>query len=104
MSDPNWPVCSVNPQYDTNNWGIGPYADPGSPWLAATPGAVRYELQQLYSRWPSNKLVGVSDFSLCKKVLKCLQYISEYGFCEPFENDRSVLFQITEDVDRTSKQ
>ena len=43
-SDPNWPVCSVTSQYDTNNWGIGPYADPGSPWLVASPGFVRYEL------------------------------------------------------------
>ena len=63
-SDPNWPVCSISPQYDTNNWGIGPYADPGSPWLAATPGFVRYELQQLHSRWPTNKLVRLLFFNL----------------------------------------
>ena len=32
-----------------------------------------------------------------------LQYISEFGFTEPFENERKTLAQIKEDVGRTSK-
>lgn len=36
-------------------------------------------------------------------VLISGQYISEFGFVEPFEEDRTELFRITEDVTRTSE-
>lgn len=61
MSDPNWPTCSVSAQYDVNGWSIGPLADPGSSGLAAVPGAVRYELGQINTRWPTNKMVIVKS-------------------------------------------
>lgn len=33
-----------------------------------------------------------------------VQYISEFGFSEPFENERTELFQVMEDSARTSKR
>lgn len=37
------------------------------------------------------------------KQIPRFQYISEFGFVEPFEALRTELFRITEDVTRTSK-
>ncbi|KAK0443127.1 glycoside hydrolase superfamily [Desarmillaria tabescens] len=85
-SHPLWPVCNEPVLFDSDyGWAIGPAADPLATWLQATPVAVRTLLKGLHSRWPSNKL-----------------YVSEFGFAEPYENEKTDLSQIKEDVDRTN--
>jgi len=86
ISDPNWPGCNVLYEYDSNfGWPAGNAADPGSNWLQGTPLTLRYALKQIQQRWPTKKI-----------------YISEYGFTEPFEGQRTDLFRILDDTDRTN--
>ncbi|EPQ51427.1 glycoside hydrolase [Gloeophyllum trabeum ATCC 11539] len=86
MTDPNWPQCNQLVQYDVNGWSVGPNPDPDSTsWLQSTPQNLRYSLQQLQARWPTTKI-----------------YISEFGFDEPYEANRTDLYLITEDVTRTN--
>ncbi|KDQ55531.1 glycoside hydrolase family 1 protein [Jaapia argillacea MUCL 33604] len=87
MSDPLWPACNSIEFYDSNaGWALGPSADPQEDsWLEATPQTLRYSLQQLHERWPTNKM-----------------YISEFGFAEPYEAERKDMFRITEDSTRTN--
>ncbi|KAK0443328.1 glycoside hydrolase superfamily [Desarmillaria tabescens] len=81
-----WPVCNEPVLFDSDyGWAIGPAADPLATWLQATPVTVRTLLKDLHSRWPSNTL-----------------YVSEFGFAEPFENEKTDLSQIKEDVDRAT--
>ncbi|KAK0451444.1 glycoside hydrolase superfamily [Desarmillaria tabescens] len=85
-SHPLWPVCNEPVLFDSDyGWAIGPAADPLATWLQATPVAVGTLLKDLHSRWPSNKL-----------------YVSEFGFAGPYENEKTDLSQIKEDVDRTN--
>ncbi|KAK0183683.1 glycoside hydrolase family 1 protein, partial [Armillaria mellea] len=85
-SDPLWPVCNEPVLFDSDyGWAVGPAADPLATWLQATPVALRTLLKDIHSRWPSNKL-----------------YVSEFGFAEPNENEKTDLSQIKEDVDRTN--
>ncbi|KAF5370941.1 hypothetical protein D9615_009790 [Tricholomella constricta] len=73
--------------FDSNaGWAAGPSPDPLSEaWLQATPNFLRESLRELQKRWPTKKM-----------------YISEFGFVEPFEAQRTELFRITEDVTRTN--
>lgn len=86
-SHPLWPECHDIRKFDSmGGWAGGPEPDPLSEaWLQATPQFLRQSLRELQSRWPTKKM-----------------YISEFGFVEPFENLRSPLFRITEDVTRTN--
>ncbi|KAF7303811.1 Glycoside hydrolase family 1 protein [Mycena indigotica] len=83
---PLWPECSSAVFFDSNaGWAAGISPDPLSEvWLQATPNTIRSFLKRLHERWPTNKL-----------------YISEFGFVEPFEELRTEMFRITEDVART---
>ncbi|KAJ7054170.1 glycoside hydrolase superfamily [Mycena amicta] len=63
---------------------INDTAHPLETWLQATPNTLRSYLKGVHQRWPTNKM-----------------YISEFGFVEPFEELRTELFRITEDVART---
>ncbi|KAG6848242.1 hypothetical protein H0H93_002010 [Arthromyces matolae] len=94
-SHPLWPECHTVVLYDSNaGWAAGPSPDPLSAgWLQATPNFLRASLLELQSRWPTNKM-GLMVF---------VQYISEFGFVEPFEDQWTDLFRITEDVTRTSE-
>ncbi|KAJ8507773.1 hypothetical protein ONZ45_g9889 [Pleurotus djamor] len=86
VSHPLWPGCNTPVLFDSHaGWAAGPSPDPLSGWLQATPGFLRDSLKELQKRWPTNKI-----------------YISEFGFVEPFENERSELFQIAEDVTRSN--
>jgi len=86
-SHPMWPECNTPVLFDSNaGWANGPSPDPASDaWLQATPNFLRASLRALQTRWPTKKM-----------------YISEFGFVEPFEEDRTELFRITEDVTRTN--
>ena len=58
IQDPLWPSCANTVNYDSNaGWPVGPAADPGSQWLAATPGTLRYALSAIQQRWPTKKMV-----------------------------------------------
>jgi len=87
MSHPLWPECQDIRLLDSSaGWAAGPNPDPASEsWLQATPQFLRSSLKDMQKRWPTKKM-----------------YISEFGFVEPFEQLRSPLFRITEDVDRTN--
>ncbi|KAK0199710.1 glycoside hydrolase superfamily [Desarmillaria ectypa] len=85
-SHPLWPVCNEPVLFDSDyGWARGPVPSPLDPWPQATPVALRTLLKDLHSRWPSNKL-----------------YVSEFGFAEPFVNEKTDLSQIKEDVARTN--
>ncbi|KDR83279.1 hypothetical protein GALMADRAFT_152200 [Galerina marginata CBS 339.88] len=85
-SHPMWPECHSTVLFDSNaGWAAGLSPDPLSSWLQATPNFVRQSLGELHTRWPTKKM-----------------YISEFGFVEPFEEDRTELFRITEDATRTN--
>ncbi|GJJ11077.1 hypothetical protein Clacol_005308 [Clathrus columnatus] len=91
ISDPNWPICQdVSgdiPQYSTvTGWALGAAADPLSSWLGDTSSLLRYQLNWLYDNFPAPG--GI--------------YISEFGFAEPFEYDRTELYQITWDERRAT--
>jgi len=86
MSHPLWPECHSVVLFDSNaGWAAGVSPDPLTDWLQATPNTLRTYLKALQTRWPSKKM-----------------YISEFGFTEPFEDLRTEMFQITEDVARTN--
>lgn len=87
VSHPMWPECHTAVLFDSNaGWAAGPSPDPLSEtWLQATPNFLRASLRDLQRRWPTEKM-----------------YISEFGFVEPFEAQRTELFRITEDVTRTN--
>ena len=57
MSDPNWPSCAIEVQYDLNGWSAGYNADPGSSWLQVTPKTLSIYLKEIYKRWPSKEIV-----------------------------------------------
>ncbi|RDB25895.1 Beta-glucosidase 7 [Hypsizygus marmoreus] len=86
-SHPWWPECHAPVLFDSSaGWAAGPSPDPLSDaWLQATPNFLRDSLKELQKRWPTKKM-----------------YISEFGFLEPFESQRTELFRITEDVTRTN--
>ncbi|KAF7303850.1 Glycoside hydrolase family 1 protein [Mycena indigotica] len=82
---PLWPECHSVVLFDSNaGWAAGISPDPLSSWLQATPNTLRSFLKGLQERWPTKKM-----------------YISEFGFVEPFEELRTEMFRITEDVART---
>ncbi|KAJ7779243.1 glycoside hydrolase family 1 protein, partial [Mycena metata] len=86
-SHPLWPECHSVVLFDSNaGWAAGISPDPLSDsWLQATPNTLRSYLKGLQTRWPTNKM-----------------YVSEFGFVEPFEELRTELFRIQEDVTRTN--
>ncbi|KIJ57308.1 glycoside hydrolase family 1 protein [Sphaerobolus stellatus SS14] len=91
ISDPNWPICrdisKSSMQYSTHSgWALGAAADPLSPWLSAVPNLLRYQLRWLTDNFPSKG--GI--------------YLSEFGFAEPYEYDRTELYQITWDERRSN--
>ena len=57
-SDVNWPQCNVGKLFNSEtNWPIGIAAEAAATWLRATPQFVRYELGEMFKRWPSKKIV-----------------------------------------------
>ncbi|CAO3660122.1 unnamed protein product [Umbelopsis vinacea] len=80
ITDPNWPACQDNrPEYTSGapgGWGYGQQADPRSNWL----------LKYLTKTYPS----------------KGGLYISEFGWAEAFENQRTEMYQIVSDYGRES--
>ncbi|TFK32364.1 glycoside hydrolase superfamily [Crucibulum laeve] len=85
-SHPLWPECHVVVEFDSNaGWAAGPSGDPLTDWLQATPNFLRGSLKELQKRWPTKKM-----------------YVSEFGFVEAFEELRTELFRIKEDVTRTN--
>ncbi|KAJ7176777.1 glycoside hydrolase superfamily [Mycena filopes] len=86
-SHPLWPECHSVVLFDSNaGWAAGISPDPLSDsWLQATPNTLRSFLKGLQTRWPTKKM-----------------YVSEFGFVEPFEELRTELFRIQEDVTRTN--
>ncbi|RSH88885.1 hypothetical protein EHS25_002547 [Saitozyma podzolica] len=97
ISDPNWPVCNVKEWtssltflsfFDSTpfGWGIGDFADPKVPWLQNTWQFVRPFLADLVKRYPTKG--GI--------------YLSEFGFAEPYENEKQFIYQVTEDAGRTA--
>ncbi|PFH49471.1 glycoside hydrolase family 1 protein [Amanita thiersii Skay4041] len=85
-SHPLWPECNQVVEFDSNSgWATGPSADLFASWLQATPQFVRQSLKALQTRWPTKKM-----------------YISEFGFAEPFAQQLTEIFRITEDVARTN--
>ncbi|KAF9466011.1 glycoside hydrolase family 1 protein [Collybia nuda] len=86
-SHPLWPECHTVMLFDSGaGWAAGPSPDPLSEsWLQATPNFLRGTLKDLQKRWPTKKM-----------------YVSEFGFVEPFEEFRTELFRIREDVTRTN--
>ncbi|KAJ7182822.1 glycoside hydrolase superfamily [Mycena crocata] len=87
VSHPLWPECHLVVLQDSNaGWAAGISPDPLSEtWLQATPNTLRTYLKGVQTRWPTKKM-----------------YISEFGFVEPFEELRTELFRIREDVARTN--
>ncbi|CAA7271280.1 unnamed protein product [Cyclocybe aegerita] len=88
-SHPNWPVCNVAVQFNsTMGWSVSAVAD----WLVngalgsiqSMPTLMRPFFRE-QKRWPTNKM-----------------YISEFGFIELFEQLRTEVFQITENVTQTN--
>ncbi|KAL8287575.1 hypothetical protein RQP46_003433 [Phenoliferia psychrophenolica] len=77
QSDPNWPVCEEGSNAYAHSypagWAIGQ--------LVNTAPFIRGQLKNLVERFPAKE--GI--------------YFSEFGFAEPFEYDRSELYQITWD-------
>ncbi|KAJ7041017.1 glycoside hydrolase superfamily [Mycena alexandri] len=86
-SHPLWPECHSVVLFDSNaGWAAGISPDPLSDvWLQATPNTLRSYLKGVQTRWPTKKM-----------------YVSEFGFVEPFEELRTELFRIQEDVARTN--
>ena len=72
---PNWPTCNIETQYsydpsnlfggdgrlDNVGWAVGPAADPLSDWLQATPQFLRDSFKEYHRRWPSNKIVSLTQ-------------------------------------------
>ncbi|KAI3621240.1 glycoside hydrolase family 1 protein [Moniliophthora roreri] len=86
-ANPLWPTCNVVKEFDSAGWAVGISSDPRTPWLQATPNALRAYLGELQRRWPTKKM-----------------YVAEFGFAEPFEGIREPqeLYRVTEDVARTN--
>ncbi|KAG2174287.1 hypothetical protein INT43_004310 [Umbelopsis isabellina] len=89
-SDPNWPTCQDNRVEYTSGapggWGYGQQADPRVNWLVNSWFALRDQLKYLTKTFPSKG--GI--------------YISEFGWAEAFENQRTELYQIVSDYGRES--
>jgi beta-glucosidase/6-phospho-beta-glucosidase/beta-galactosidase len=89
-SDPNWPTCQDNDiQYTSGapgGWGYGQQADPRVSWLINSWFALREQLKYLTETFPSKG--GI--------------YISEFGWAEAFENQRTEHYQIVSDYGRES--
>lgn len=90
VTDPNWPACQDNrPEYTSGapgGWGYGQQADPRSNWLVNSWSAIRDQLKYLTKTYPS----------------KGGLYISEFGWAEAFENQRTEMYQIVSDYGRES--
>lgn len=88
-SNPLYPGC-YNTSYtyapSLNNWAIGPAADPHSSWLHKATDWLPTFLQYLQKTWPSSG--GI--------------LISEFGFAEPFESQKTILADILTDPIRSS--
>ncbi|THU93327.1 glycoside hydrolase [Dendrothele bispora CBS 962.96] len=85
-SDPEWPQCNTIREFDSNAmWAVGASADVGAPWLQDTSRFFRDAMKEIHRRWPTQKI-----------------YVTEFGFAQPFENERTELYRIKEDTDRTN--
>ena len=89
VSDPAWPICSdtSDPWYYQgfkNGRTTGQQADPAAGWLFSTAAALRWYALKVKEMYPTRK--GY--------------FISEFGFAEPFEYNKTGLHQIVEDTAR----
>lgn len=100
-----WPECNTPVMFDSNaGWAAGASPDPLSQdWLQSTPNLLRTSLLKLHQRWPTDKMVRTHPDHCTKLTRTLFQYISEFGFVEPFESERQQIFQITEDINRYSE-
>ncbi|PWN48553.1 glycoside hydrolase [Violaceomyces palustris] len=88
-SDPNWPICAdgsklAYSQSLKGGWTLGQQADPLAPWLYNSAGAIRWYGKKLKEMYPSKKY-----------------YLTEFGFAEPYESDKTEIHQIREDTARS---
>ncbi|PWZ03736.1 glycoside hydrolase [Testicularia cyperi] len=89
-SDTNWPVCAdtsrlAYSQSFKNGWTLGQQADPRAPWLYNSAGALRWYGKLIHERYPAPKY-----------------YLSEFGFAEPGESNKTELHQLRQDSARTA--
>ncbi|KAI8579915.1 hypothetical protein K450DRAFT_239709 [Umbelopsis ramanniana AG] len=88
VTDPNWPACQDGRvEYSSGapgGWGYGQQADPRSNWLVNSWFAIREQLKYLSKTYPT----------------KGGLYISEFGWAEAFENQRTEQYQIVSDYGR----
>ncbi|KAK7436716.1 hypothetical protein VKT23_018970 [Stygiomarasmius scandens] len=85
-SDPEWPQCNTVREFDSNAmWAVGASADVEAPWLQDTSRFFRDAMKEIHKRWPTDKI-----------------YVAEFGFAQPFENERTELYRIKEDTERTN--
>lgn len=89
LSTPSFPpsliLSSTNTSYtlpaSQNSWLIGPAADPRAPWLHAATAWLPAFLSFLETRWPSPGGLAITEF----------------GFAEPFESQKTLLQDILYD-------
>lgn len=85
-SNPYWPGCTVSSTVDASGFPLGPAADVHSEWLWSTPVGIRGFLNVITKTlFPS-----ITDI-----------VVSEFGFVEPYEGERTVLSEILWDLRRS---
>ncbi|KAI9650373.1 hypothetical protein NHQ30_000386 [Ciborinia camelliae] len=80
-----FPVCSNNTYVSPGGWGIGAAADPLAGWLHNTVDWVPAFLKYIQETWPSRGGIVVSEF----------------GFADPFEYQKTLLADIRTDTNRS---
>lgn len=83
-SSPYWPTCAVSSAVMADGFPTGPAADVHSEWLWSDPSGIRGILNKIMELFPT-----VPDI-----------IVSEFGFVEPGEGDRTVLSEILWDLRR----
>ncbi len=59
-----WPICNEPVYFDSDyGWPEGPAGDPAATSLQTTPVAIRALLKEIYTRWPSDKMVSCFFFN-----------------------------------------
>ncbi|QIW95185.1 hypothetical protein AMS68_000703 [Peltaster fructicola] len=95
-SNPLYPAC-VNSTYtyspQDGSWLIGPSADPGSPWLHRATDWVPVFLHYIQDTWVTPSPGPAKNGGIA---------VTEFGFSEPFEEQKTLLQDILTDPIRSS--